>query len=313
MKIDDILTINTTLKPQIWRNSALKSQIKRQLVTVASDFFENLELKGANLKDITFTGSLANYNWTRFSDIDLHLIVDFSEIDENHDLVREFFSAKTSNWNKHHNIIIFGHEIELYVQDISEKHFSSGVYSLQNSEWLTKPERVEPKINMPMVKRKINSFVDMISRVEDLFDDKNYEQAHKFSLKLAKKIKKFRQSGLENEGVHSYENLAFKYLRNNEFIKTLYDVRNESYDKMMSIEGDFDKKFKIFVSSEILEEETGFHRLQEIEKYQKRVKRRHIRMKKRLIGLGKQKNTPPFVKKTAYKRSKSSPVGYGGS
>ena len=91
------------------------------------------------------------------------------------------------------------------------------------------------------------------------------------SVNLAKKIKKFRQSGLEEFGEYSNENFAFKYLRNKSHIKTLYDTRNESYDKMMSIEGDFNKKFKIFISSDAIEEKNGFHRLEEIEKYQKRV------------------------------------------
>ena len=37
------------------------------------------------------TGSLANYNWSSFSDVDLHIIVDFSQIDENYELVKGFF------------------------------------------------------------------------------------------------------------------------------------------------------------------------------------------------------------------------------
>ena len=81
----------------------------------------------------------------------------------------------------------------------------------------------------------------------------------------------------------------------------------------MSIQGNFDKKFKIYMSSDQTGEEKGFHRLQELEKYQKRIKKRHSRMKRRLISLGKQKNFAPFTKKPNYKRSKSAPAGFGGS
>ena len=313
MKINDIVTINTSLNSNFWENNQLLAQIERRLTVIANDFFESLGLEGVNLEDITFTGSLANYNWTKFSDVDLHLIVNFEEVDENIDLVREYFSAKTSGWNKSHNISIFGHDVELYVQNSTEKHFSTGVYSILNGQWLTKPVRKEPKVSTDTVKTKIDSFVDMIERAEDLFDDNNFEEAHKFSLKLIKKIKNFRQSGLEERGEFSNENLTFKYLRNNEFIKNLHDVRNDSYDKMMSLEGDFEKKFKIFVASDLDEELTGFHKLEEIEKFQKRVKKRHARMKRRLLRLGKQKNTPPYVRRVTFKRGKSAPAGFGGA
>jgi hypothetical protein len=102
-------------------------------------------------------------------------------------------------------------------------------------------------------------------------------------------------------------------LRNKEHIKTLYDTRNKSYDKMMSLDGDYAKKFKIFVSQDNEPVEKGFNKLFEEEKFQKRVKKRHSRMKRRLISLGKQKNMPPFTKKPNYRRGKSAPAGFGGS
>ena len=313
MNINGILTINDTLETQLWEAGVLDPDVSTTLIKVATDFFEDLKLSNSTIEDITFTGSLANYNWTKFSDIDLHLLVDFSKIDENFDLVREFFSAKTSNWNKNHNIVIFGHEIEIYVQDLSEKHHSSGVYSIKNNQWLIKPERVEPDIGVSSIKNKIISFNDMIERVEDAFDDKKYEEVYDHSLRLIKKIKNYRQSGLEDSGEYSNENLVFKNLRNTGQIKVLFDIRNSSYDRMMSVEGDFNKKFKIFISSDKLDEKHGFHRLEEIEKYQKRIKKRHMRMKRRLISLGKQKNIAPYTKKPSYKRSKSVPRGFGGN
>ena len=309
---DGILVINDDLQENIWSENALKPEISDKLLEIASDFFDRLDL-GVDLEDVTFTGSLANYNWTKYSDIDLHLLTDFSKIDADPELVREFFNAKTSLWNKTHNIFVKGYEVELYVQDINEEHHSTGVYSIKNNEWIAEPVRLEPRINTDMVKRKIKSFIDMIERVEDVYEDKEYDKAHEMSVNLAKKIKKFRQSGLEDVGEYSNENLAFKYLRNKGHIRTLYDTRNKSYDKMMSLDGDFEKKFKIFVSQDTISSNKGFNKLEEEEKFQKRVKKRHFRMKRRLISLGKQKNVAPFSKKPSYKRGKSAPVGFGGS
>ena len=313
MVSDEILRINNNLKSAFWRDNSLDPAVSQKLLEIATNFFEDLGLEGSSLEDVTFTGSLANYNWTRYSDVDLHLLVDFSKIDDNTELVREFFNAKTSLWNKTHDIDVLNHEVELYVQDVNEEHHSTGVFSIKNDQWIAEPTRVEPKVDTDMVKRKIKSFIDMIERVEDEFDDKKYQKAYEMSINLAKKLKNFRASGLEEVGEFSNENLAFKYLRNKGFIKTLYETRNKSYDKMMSIQGNFGEKFRIFISTDKINDKKGFHRLQELGKFQKRIKKRHSRMKRRLISLGKQKNFPPFTKKPSYKRSKSSPPGFGGS
>ena len=54
-------------------------------------------------------------------------------------------------------------------------------------------------------------------------------------------------------------------------------------------------------------------KLNEIEKYQKKIRARHKRMKKRLTAGGNQKNSPPYSSKANYNRSKSAPAGFGGS
>jgi len=313
MKINNVLTINDELKKNFWPGNTLELGASQKLIEIATNFFNDLGLEGAEIEDITFTGSLANYNWTKFSDVDVHLLVDFSKIDENYDLVREFFNAKTALWNKTHNIMILNHEVEIYVQDIDEDHHSTGVYSIKDNQWLAEPLRIEPKVDTDMVKRKINSFIDMIERVEDSCNNKEYEKCYNTAANLARKIKKFRKSGLEDKGEYSNENLTFKYLRNHGFIETLYNLRDGSYDKMMSLEGEYEKKFKIYVSLEPEIEKKGFHRLDELEKFQKKVKKRHKRMKRRLVGLGKQKTGSAYPKKPNYKRGKSAPVGFGGS
>ena len=313
MKINDIYKVNRSLKKGIWRGRRLNKEVAINLRAVAKDFFDSLGLGDTQFEDITFTGSLANFNYTKFSDIDLHILVDFKKIDADAELVREYFSAKSSNWNNKHDIRIFGHEIELYVQDSNEPHHSTGVYSVQNDQWLAEPKRKEPEVDEDMVKRKVKSFIDMIERVQDKYDSEKYEDAHHAAKKLVKKIKKFRQSGLEDKGEYSYENLTFKYLRNYDHIKELFDIRTQSYDKMKSVGMDYNKKFKIFVKNDELLDETGFDRLVETEKYQQRVKRRHKRAKKWFLGGGKQNPGSPFSKKPNYKRSKSAPAGFGGS
>ena len=50
MKINGILTINKTLKPRFWEENRLNSDIARQLLLVADDFFQDLGLEGVVLE-----------------------------------------------------------------------------------------------------------------------------------------------------------------------------------------------------------------------------------------------------------------------
>ena len=55
--------------------------------------------------------------------------------------------------------------------------------------------------------------------------------------KLRDKIRRFRQAGLETGGAYSVENLTFKVLRRNEYLKKLSSLRILSYDHLMSLNG----------------------------------------------------------------------------
>ena len=78
MEISNLIKQNEELNDKLWVDGALKQKFRSKLIDVAKKFYEDLELPLDALKDITLTGSLANYNYTSVSDIDLHLIVDFT-------------------------------------------------------------------------------------------------------------------------------------------------------------------------------------------------------------------------------------------
>lgn len=302
------------LHSDIWDiNLHLKEDISSKLLEIAQEFFDNLGLEDVEIDDITLTGSIANYNWSKMSDIDLHILVDFAKINEDEELVKEYFSGKIFVWNNKHNIEMFGHEVEIYVQDTHEPHVSTGVYSIKDNKWLVRPERKEFKIDHDAVKKKSEQLMDQIERVFDLFEDKKYKKALECGKNIKEKIKKMRKTGLDDEGIYSAENITFKVLRRNSYLGYLSDIIDNSYDKMKSLTHKFVQKLKIYLSEPQNEEKKGFFTLEEIEEFQVNVKKRHKRMKKRLIGGGNQKNQPPFSKKPNYKRAKSAPPGAGGA
>jgi len=229
--------IQDELNSDVWERGKLKSKIKNKLYKVANDFFESLGLHWVKILDITITGSLANYTWSKYSDIDLHIIIDYKEVDENFELVGDFLRKSSSIWNKNHNIKIKGFEVELYVQNSGEPHHSTGVYSIIDNGWVTEPSKENPKIDYINVKKKAARLMEDIDEVYEMFSNKEYKLALNASEQLREKIRKFRQCGLETRGAFSVENLAFKVLRRNDYLQKLSSLRILSYDKMMSING----------------------------------------------------------------------------
>jgi len=234
--------IQPDLNQEIWEeDERLRPDVHKALLDIAQQFIDETELE-EEIKDITFTGSLANYNWSKFSDIDMHLLVKFSEVNDNISLVSKFFDAVKSNWNKLHDITVKGHEVEIYVQNDGEPHVSTGVYSILREEWLVKPKRIEPEIDEATALKKARYLQREIDKISGLYYNKRYKEALDLSYLLREKIKKMRRAGLDRSGLFAPENLAFKMLRRSGHIEKLFDAFTGSYDASLSLaETDDDK------------------------------------------------------------------------
>ncbi len=225
--------VHDTLNQDVWNDDELDDKILENLKKIALDFYEFLKIN-APIEDIWFTGSLANYNWSDYSDIDLHVLIDFDKIDDiEYDFLKEYFDAKKNVWNNSHNIKIKDFEVELYAQDSNELHTSTGVFSILNNEWIKKPNPLDPEIDRELLKSKIQKIVNKIEEIDEITDLEEIQEKSKL---LKDKIKKMRQSGLDRGGEFSEENLAFKYLRNNGYIERLFNKRKDAYDKSVSID-----------------------------------------------------------------------------
>ena len=231
-----------SLSDQIFEGSdgdfSMREDIRKRLLEVSDDFIESLSLEFF-IHDIVLTGSLANYNWSEYSDVDLHFIIDFDEISEGKsnsealkEIFKEFFDAKERVWNEKHNIKIKGYDVEVYVQDIKQEHVSSGVYSILNDKWLVKPERNKPNIDDRKILEKAESYAKQIDKLVKLGSKQDVRTEID---RLRKKIKEFRQCGLESGGEYSYENLTFKLLRRNGYFGKLIKLKTKITDKKLSI------------------------------------------------------------------------------
>ena len=223
------------LNRKFWdKNRLLDRKTRTKLLEIAKDFAEQLDIED-KIIDITFTGSLASYNWHKKSDIDLHLVVNYEEFDGDVDMIKNLMTLERSNWNRIHNIMIKGHEVEIYIQDEDEDHHANGVYSIERDEWIIKPSPASTDLDTSAILKKAETIEKDIDLTSELVRSKRYQDALDLADNLKEKIKNLRTSGLNKEGIYSIENLAFKLLRNSQQIDKLYDLRTKAYDEMMSI------------------------------------------------------------------------------
>lgn len=236
---------NQNMHPDVWDNIndeiKIKNEIKDQLVKIAMDFFLILDVN-VMFEDITLTGSMANFNYSAHSDFDVHVLMDFSKINDDEELVKQLMLSKKSLWNEKHSIKIKNHDVEMYVQDINEPHYSTGVYSLVKNEWIAETAYHAVDIDKTAVVDKVK---DLITRIDSVMQSPN---RLKQIDKLKEKIRNMRQCGLESGGEYSVENLAFKTLRNIGEITKLYATASSDYDEMMSLDEKEVKLVKEYIS-----------------------------------------------------------------
>ena len=233
----DSFKLKDSLSPEIWIKEKLNEKVKLNLLKIADDFYKELDLpQQVKIKDIIFTGSLANFNWSKFSDVDLHILVDFEEVDDNEELVKEYFNSKKNLWNDKHDITIKGYDVELYMQDTEEPHVSSGVYSILWNGWVVKPDSTKKDIDAKKVEQKVNSIIDSIEEIFYMYKSGEYDKTIRKITNLKDKIKKMRQSGLDREGEYSFENIAFKVLRRTMYLDKLSEIETKAYDKSLTLD-----------------------------------------------------------------------------
>ena len=191
------LKLKDHLNPELWEKQQLKPYIGDALYKIAKEFFESLNLPhNIKLEDVTLTGSLATYNWSSMSDVDLHLLINFNKL-EDRELMEAFFRQKSKNWNDTHKILIKGFEVEIYVQDSTEPHYASGIYSILHERWIKEPSRFRVEIDYETIKKKAARFMDAIDEVYDHYAEKDFRLALKSAEGLMERIKKYRRAGLQ--------------------------------------------------------------------------------------------------------------------
>ena len=232
MRADDFVSGNVDyhdeLSPAAWAGEELRTDVRVHLLRAAKFFTAYLEIPGFEVYDVVLTGSMANYNYTQFSDFDLHVVTRYSDL-ECDDLAEAFYRAKKSIWNDAHDITINGHEVELYVEDVDNPPVSSGMYSLLSGQWIKEPEYSRPTVDNTAINAKVRDLIKQIDVAIERADDPDDIK------RITDKLRKMRRSGLDTAGEFGVENLTFKILRNLGYLDRLNKAYHNEQDQDLSL------------------------------------------------------------------------------
>jgi len=229
--------IQDELNPKIWKDFKLEDEVRENLLQIGEDFYNSTDLE-ADVKDIVLCGSLSNYNWSeKYSDYDLHIIINYKDIDDNLVIVEKLCDLSKKQWNTNHDIQIKGYDVEVAIQDQNDLRASikagrmGGVFSLMENKWIKKPEKVEFEPDEKLIAEKGKTIMMEIDDIKEMSDELPYEEVKDRIKKVWEKIKKLRERALEEEGEFGLGNLVFKLLRRNNYIGKIMKLKQTSYDK----------------------------------------------------------------------------------
>jgi hypothetical protein len=229
MKLNEIaapVEKHTVLNPKLWEHDRLKSDVRGALLRIAEDFIKFVEVP-VDVEDIVIYGGNVNYNYTAHSDIDLHLVVDYSTV-ECERTIDELFDSKRKLYKEKYNIQVHGIPVELYVEDINETPVSSS-YSVLRGEWIKKPSLDMPEWDHKKVAHMVAVWQVIIQHAIRTADLKTCRQTMEL-------LRKYRKAGLATpDAEFSVPNLVFKSLRNDDAIKGIQTIIDRLHDRDLSL------------------------------------------------------------------------------
>jgi predicted nucleotidyltransferase len=233
------------LNPKLFtKDDTLKTNVRAKLLEIVDEFLDDLKEQDISIKvdDIIMIGSNASYNYTKDSDIDLHIVANTNATKYDPDVANALYSAYRSLFNKQLDISIYGIKLELFVETENAARTSNGVYSVKKDKWIATPVYKDiPEYDTDVLNKLVAKWQ---SKCDELIDDIKADKLNdeKRVVRLLTDIyDKLRKKGIA-KSEYSVENLAFKELRNNGYLDKLKEYKNELVSKRLSLEEQLDRK-----------------------------------------------------------------------
>jgi hypothetical protein len=218
---------NTTLNPRLWDHDNLKPEVRGALLRMAEDFLDFVDVE-VEVLDIVITGGNANYTYTKDSDIDLHIIADFDQIECDRE-AHELFDTKRLLYKRQHRLEIHGIPVELYIEDHRTPGVTAGQFSVAQDRWIRQPSHVVAQYDKDKLAHELAVWKKIL-RIATMTGDL---QTCRRALKL---LRQYRKQGLQTkDGEFSIPNLVYKSLRNDHVVDGMARLVDRLHDQELSI------------------------------------------------------------------------------
>lgn len=235
------------------KDEVLKDKVRDKMLEIVDEFLADLKEQDIKIKvdDILFIGSNASYNYTKDSDIDLHVLANVKATDYAPEIATALYGAYRTIFNKNLDITLYDIPLEIFVETEDSARVSNGVYSVKKNKWIKKPVAEEiPEYDTKALSKLVEKWE---TKCKELINDVKADKLddEKKVVKLLEDIyEKLRKKGI-SKGEYSIENLTFKELRNKGYLDQLKDYKNELVSKRLSLEENFDKQARIDVYNQL--------------------------------------------------------------
>ena len=205
----------------------LHEDVRNKLIEIANTFLEDVRDQGILIypADIRIVGSNAGYDYTPYSDIDLHIVVNSEFYSCDPKILQTALNLFRFQFNDQYNITVKGIEVEVYAEDIKSATVSNGIYSIIQNRWIKYPQ---PEVDMseyitPEIKDKASQWTSLIEEVIELAPSESLSAEDDLQRceHLINRLYLMRKTGLETDGRLSEGNLIFKQVRNSGMLDAL--------------------------------------------------------------------------------------------
>lgn len=230
--VKSTLQYHRTLNQKIWEGQKLRGDVRAKLLEIARVWQKFANIENNNITDIVLTGGNANFNYTKQSDLDVHLVIDYSKVTCDEAIVKDYFMSKKSLWAANHtHIRVKGYPVELFAEDKHSKpKAGQGVYSLLKGRWIQEPKFVKMNFSKDtLLAQKVDFYKKQIDNMV------SGKQSIQSADNLKNKLRAMRGAAIELGGEFSFENLVFKELRNSGYMDKLTDYLKQDKEKQLSL------------------------------------------------------------------------------
>lgn len=258
--MNEAIEKHNELNQKLFDGDHLKPEVREKAEEIINEFLKILAEDEVKLivRDVILTGSNASYNYTKDSDIDLHIIAETKSFEESADVYAKLYRAYGRIFGNKFEISFYGIPVEIYVETESNPVVSNGIYSVMFDKWVKEPSAIAiPEIDQKAINKAAKPWIDEAKALIKEVDDNVADGEEKIDDYITR-IYELRQKGIYSAAGNEYstENLIFKEVRNAGLLDKLKKLKNVLISKKLSLEEginylDDDHEFKDYGTAEV--------------------------------------------------------------